>query len=480
MTIRLRLTFIYSGILASALLLFGIALYSFLQYYLYNDLKSSLQEQTHLFRDKVKYSLAVDPVGWNFLIQIEDFDTVQTGMYVQIINLITGQKERSNNLGNAQLPYAPKDSEEKQGYYTTATIRHTPFLIYNAPLLLNDKVVGVLQAAYPIGVVTKFLTILQYLLFFLSSIVILLAVCIGWLSAKRSLRPIYALIQATQQIQSSEDLGKRVQIEHTADEVSLLSKTINGMLDRIQTMYAELDRAYATQRRFIADASHELRTPLTTINGNAELLHKIWTPYNQPPYCLADKHEIEISVEALHDIVDEGHRMRRLVHDLLTLARADAGQQMKQDRVEIRPVIEAVVRKAQLLPKTADFQANGLEVLENLYVIGDKDYLQQLFFIFLDNAFKFTSEGTVEFVASKGEHDIQFMIRDSGIGMSPEEISHVFERFYRADTSRGNTPGTGLGLSIAKWILDEHRGTVEIKSCEHEGTTFIIRLPMAD
>lgn len=480
MTIRLRLTIIYSGILASALLLFGIALYSFLHYYLYSDLKSSLQEQTLLFQDKVKYSLAVDPVGWDFLISIDDFDTVQTGMYVQVINLITGEKDRSINLGNAQLPYAPKESNEKQGYYTTATVRHTPFLIYNVPLPFDGELVGILQVAYPIGVITKFLSILKYLLFFLSSVVVLLTVYVGWLSAKRSLRPVYALIQATQQIQSSEDLGKRVQIEHTADEVSLLSKTINGMLDRIQTMYAELDRSYTTQRRFIADASHELRTPLTTINGNAELLQKIWTRYNQPPYCLTDKNEIELSVEALHDIVDEAHRMGRLVHDLLTLARADAGQQIKQDLVELKPVVEAVVRKAQLIPKTADFRVKSLDVLKNVYVIGDRDYLQQLFFIFLDNAFKFTPEGTVEFVPILEDHHIQFMIRDSGIGMSPEEMSHVFERFYRADISRGSTPGTGLGLSIAKWILDEHRGTAEIDSCEHKGTTFMIRLPMVE
>ncbi|MCQ6562758.1 sensor histidine kinase [Paenibacillus mendelii] len=242
------------------------------------------------------------------------------------------------------------------------------------------------------------------------------------------------------------------------------------MVERIQTMYLN-------QRRFVSDASHELRTPLTTISGNAEFLKKIWIAYNKPPY-LVDKNEIEISVEALNDIVDETNRMRRLVNDLLTLARADAGQQIKKDVFEIKPIVESVVRKAQLLPQSVHFKVEDLSVLENLYIAGDQEYLQHLLFIFLDNAFKFTLEGLVEFKSAKTADDILFTISDSGIGMAMNEIPQIFERFYRADSSRGDTPGTGLGLSIAQWILDEHKGNVEIVSSPNKGTTVALRLPV--
>ncbi|MBW7458610.1 sensor histidine kinase [Paenibacillus sepulcri] len=479
MTIRLRLTLLYSCILASTLLLFGVALYSFLQLYIFNDLKSSLKAQTNAFQENAQYKLEVDPSGWNLSIRLDKFDTVQTGMYIQAVNLINGAQARSINLGTVELPFSHKTlDEKKQGYYVTTKVQHSLFLIYNDPLMLDDHVVGVIQSAYNIGVISKFLSILRFLLVSLSLLVVILASYIGWLSARRSLKPIYTLIEETQQIQSSEDLGKRVQFQNAADEVSLLSKTINGMLERIQTNYAELDRLYVNQRRFVADASHELRTPLTTISGNAEFLQKIWTAYNGTPNRLTDKNEMELSVEALNDIVDEANRMRRLVNDLLLLARADAGQQIQKNSFEVKPIVEAVVRKAQLIPKSVHFRVENMEVLEGLYLAGDKDYLQQLLFLFLDNAFKFTMEGWVELQSSATADHIVFTIRDSGIGMAAHEIPHVFERFYRADTSRGVTPGTGLGLSIAKWILDEHEGSVEVLSNPGKGTSFVIRLPI--
>ncbi|MCQ6562759.1 hypothetical protein [Paenibacillus mendelii] len=163
MTIRLRLTLLYSGILASTLLLFGIVLYSFLQFYLYSDLRSSLKDQTRELQENVKYN----PLGWNLFIRLDEFDTAHTGMYIQVINLNNGDRARSINLGIVELPFSQKTLEEKkQGYYVTAKIQNSLFLIYSDPLILNGNVVGVLQSAYNIGVLSEFLSILRALLFF--------------------------------------------------------------------------------------------------------------------------------------------------------------------------------------------------------------------------------------------------------------------------------------------------------------------------
>ncbi|MOA15095.1 Sensor protein SrrB [compost metagenome] len=170
--------------------------------------------------------------------------------------------------------------------------------------------------------------------------------------------------------------------------------------------------------------------------------------------------------------------MSTLVNDLLALARADAGYTMEKSPLELVPIMQEVVRKAQLLPRTAEWRVGDLSALEDVSVNANPNYLQQLLFIFIENAFKYTQEGYIELSAIRKEPLIGFVIQDTGIGMNPDEIPHIFDRFYRADESRGVTVGTGLGLSIAKWIIDEHHGSVEVTTREGYGTTFTIWLPI--
>ncbi|TXK70616.1 hypothetical protein [Paenibacillus sp. N3.4] len=160
MTIRLRMTLLYSGILSITLLLFGIVLYVFLKFYIFSDLKNTLKEQTDVLQRNVQYQLELYPMGWNLLFQLDDFDSVQSGMYLQIINLVSGYKTKSANLRNVQLPFSTKIlADKKAGYYDTPTIHHSPFLIYNAPLMLNGELVGVLQSAYNTSVISMFFSI---------------------------------------------------------------------------------------------------------------------------------------------------------------------------------------------------------------------------------------------------------------------------------------------------------------------------------
>ncbi|MNR30879.1 Alkaline phosphatase synthesis sensor protein PhoR [compost metagenome] len=130
-----------------------------------------------------------------------------------------------------------------------------------------------------------------------------------------------------------------------------------------------------------------------------------------------------------------------------------------------------------MLEHTAEWQVGDLEALEDAIVQGNRDYLQQLLFIFIENAFKYTPTGTVTIEAIRRNSFIGIRVSDTGIGMDKEDIPHIFDRFYRADLSRGVTTGTGLGLSIAKWIIDEHDGSVEVTTRKDEGSTFLIWLP---
>jgi signal transduction histidine kinase len=229
----------------------------------------------------------------------------------------------------------------------------------------------------------------------------------------------------------------------------------------------------------VADASHELRTPLTTIRGNVDFLLKMWTtePGERPNM---DEEMIrELSMEALNDMADEGKRMSRLVSDMLSLARADTGKTFDKTPVALEPLVSEVARRAQFLERTAEWNVGDFSLLNGIYMDGSKDYLQQMLFIFIDNAFKYTPEGTVRFDAIVYQGQVGLRISDTGIGMDKSEVPFIFDRFYRADESRGVTEGIGLGLSIAKWIIDEHHGSVEVVTRQGEGTTFVIWLPVS-
>ena len=154
--------------------------------------------------------------------------------------------------------------------------------------------------------------------------------------------------------------------------------------------------------------------------------------------------------------------MSRLVNDLLSLARADAGYVMEKEWIPILPIVSETSRKAQFLERKVEWRVGSLDALEGMMVYGNADYLQQMLFIFIENAFKYTEEGYVSLKAVKENDQIGIQIADTGIGMDEEEVPHIFDRFYRADVSRGKTAGTGLGLAIAKWIIDEHGGSIEV------------------
>jgi two-component system OmpR family sensor kinase len=184
-------------------------------------------------------------------------------------------------------------------------------------------------------------------------------------------------------------------------------------------------------------------------------------------------------LESIRDIADESRRMSSLVNDLLSLARADAGYSIEMENVSLRPLTEEAARRASFLPRKAEWVVGPLEALDGVEVRGNRDYLLQLLFILIENGFKYTPAGVVQLYASQSGEFVGLTVADSGIGISAEEVPHIFERFYRVDVSRGETSGTGLGLSIAKWIADMHHARFEVRSKLGEGTAITLWLPIA-
>jgi PAS domain S-box-containing protein len=221
------------------------------------------------------------------------------------------------------------------------------------------------------------------------------------------------------------------------------------------------------QQRFVADAAHELRAPLTSIRGNLDLL----TRYQGIP---EDEQQ-----EMLQDLHQESVRLSRLVEDLLELARSDSGLKMNLQTVNLSTILLEAWDQIQQFDTRHTFE---LTELDQVFITGDADRLKQLALIFLENATKYTPEGgTISLGLTKGENAATFHVQDTGIGIAPEDLEHVFERFYRADKARtraGDPGGTGLGLSIAEWIVTGHKGKVWLESDLGKGTTVFVELPL--
>lgn len=267
---------------------------------------------------------------------------------------------------------------------------------------------------------------------------------------------------SAESIGSFGDLSGRVTPPPTQDEVGRLAVTFNDMLSRLQASDVQLRETLETQRRFVADASHELRTPLTTIRGNSGMLRSVaeMTPEDRE--------------EAMDEIHQEAERMSRLVGQLLVLARADAGLVLRREPVELAPLTrEAATQVSRLAPG----RWIGVEEISPVTVMGDSDALRQVLLILLDNAIKYTpTDGTITVRLREQRDEARVTVSDTGIGIEPEHLPHVFERFYRADPAR-TAGGTGLGLSIAQWIAGQHGGRIEAESSPGRGSVFTVHLP---
>jgi len=254
-------------------------------------------------------------------------------------------------------------------------------------------------------------------------------------------------------------LDTRIQIDELQDELKNVAVAINGMLDRI-------NESYAAQARFVSDASHELRTPIAVIQGYANLLDR-WGTKDE-----------KALMESITAIKDEAENMKDLVEQLLFLARGDSNRiNMVMECVKLPDLVEEVLNESRLIDDGHDFKVTCCEAT----VDADRGLLKQALRILVDNAIKYTDKGgdiTISTVAD--ESFARISVSDSGIGIKPEILPNVFNRFVRADESRTRaTGGAGLGLSIAQWIAARHNGHLEVLSREGIGTRITIVLPVS-
>lgn len=287
-----------------------------------------------------------------------------------------------------------------------------------------------------------------------------------WTISRWALRPLERVNDTAQQI-SAGTLSTRVEVDNAATDVERLADSLNTMLARLQDAFAAKEHSEASLRQFVADASHELRTPLAAIVGYADL-------YQQQIARQPDQID-----HILDRITAESTRMQSLVEDLLLLARLDQGRPLERDALDLRPIVEHAVAAIQVIDHDRTYR---LDIgAGTTAVVGDSVALRQIVDNLLTNVAAHTPPGTTADIRlTADEHNVIVVVSDDGPGMTPDEQTHAFDRFWRAEASRSRPGGNGLGLAIVADLVHAHDGKIQLNSEAALGSTFTISLPDAN
>lgn len=296
----------------------------------------------------------------------------------------------------------------------------------------------------------------------IAPIVLICAVALAYWLAGTALAPVRVIMDEVDAIKDGRSLHRRVAVPMSGDEMARLTLTLNGML-------ARLEQSFASLHRFTADASHELKTPLMVLRAGVE---RALTHPGTPPE----------SIEALDETLEQINQMTEMVENLLTLARADEGRApLTVEPTDLRELVADAAETAGLLAEATGVTVTS-EVPDGPVLLAvDRHRIRELLLNLVTNAVKYTpGGGAVGIELGVNGDAVVISVRDSGIGVAPGDLPHIFERFWRADPARsrtGDRPGVGLGLAITKWIAEAHGGSITVQSRPGRGTIFTVTLP---
>ena len=455
MSLRVRLTLLYSLLAGGILLVFGTAVYSFANILLTNQVDENLKQTS----TNIISNTRIDSVGDLNVVILPQF-TFTSNLFVQLWDNNQKLSSASQNIGSYVDPLDPEGLDNKLPQYRDVLIQDVHMRTISVPLLIGDRPIGTLQIASSTELIYSLRKTLFSILLITTLISMGLSGILSWFVIGKTLAPIQTVTETALQISHANDLSRRIPYHGSdKDEIGLLILSFNETLERLENLFA-------SQQRFLADVSHELRTPLTVIKANADLLRMM----------------NKIDLESLNSIKDETDRLTRMVGDLLLLAQADTGKlPLNFKPIELDCLLFDVLK--DLKPLAGNRIKLKVLDIDQVLINGDVDRIQQVIVNLLSNAIKYTpGNGAITLTLNKEDDSAKLTIKDNGPGIPKEDLPHIFERFYRAEKSRtrSKSSGFGLGLSIAYWIVTAHGGKIEVESEEGMGTTFIVWLPLAD
>lgn len=451
MSLRLRLTLLYTTFMGGILLIFGAAVYILVNVILLNQVDTMLESVANDIMQVSK----VDSVGELSLISLPPLD-MTSNAYVQVWGPDGRIVATSPSIGALIKPLDPIGLKSGSPLYEDSYLDGAHLRVLSVPLVAGERVIGTLQVGASLIVVDATRTNLLSTMVVISVLAVLLAGIGSWAVLGRALSPLESITETVDQINRADDLSRRIPYQdETDDEIGEMVVSFNQTLERLESLFT-------SQQRFLADVSHELRTPLTVIKGNVDLI----------------RHMKVADEESLSSIDQEAGRLTRLVGGLLMLAQAESGKlALNFAPVELDLLLTEVFTEMRVLAGSKVHV--HLNDIDQVMVSGDRDRLKQVFLNLVSNAIQYTPPGGEIFLSIRKLGDqARIIVRDTGPGIPAEDLPHIFDRFYRAEKSRtrSKVSGFGLGLSIAHWIVERHGGQIKVESKEGEGTTFVIWL----
>lgn len=458
--IRVRLTLWYLVVFALALVAFGASAWMLVRQRLYSEVGEQLQTRVagvQRFMQAQRPGISTDRMRS----ELEDeYETEDQAVWLQIIDQDGKWMFRAHGTPEVFPTATAPQTLPARGRAWTARAGHERLRVIEKPISVDGRLYTV-QAAVVTNGVHHTLENLQTVFFILAPGILLIAAIGSYFMSRRALATVDEITVMARSIHD-RNLDSRLPALNTNDELQRLSDTLNEMLSRIEA-------SFKRTRQFTADASHELRTPLSLIRTEAELaLRKSRTE---------DEYR-----NALTLILAESERTTELIESLLTLARTDSGAEVVQlHSLECIGFLRQCANdwKAMFAESRQRFEVAlpGHEVV----VYADEGMLRRLMILLLDNARKYTPEGgRVTLQADATSRCLTIAVEDTGVGIAPEDLPKIFDRFYRVDKARSRSMGgAGLGLSLAKWIAAQHRTAITVESAPGKGSRFTFQLERA-
>ncbi len=464
-SIRTKLTFWYTSLLAISLILFGLSFFYALSKIYMNRIDREISSVAGLMVHTI-----VEPPGRlrlprNFDIILERFFGLRIrGNYIQVLTPDGRVAGRSSTLEGLELPLTERAYRRaldgKRTYETVRTFGVYPVRILTLPVVVKKTgLVAIIQVATSLEGMEE---IFHYMIYFFSFGIVLsiiIAGGVGWFLAGKALKPVDEMTRIARRI-TAERLNQRLPIVKPDDELGRLASTFNEMI-------ARLERSFRQIKQFTADASHELKTPLTVMKGEVEVALK----------SRADEKELR---EVLVSILEEIDRMNEVIKGLLTLARTDVEEATIKEPVSLDDIVRERCEQFKKLANTKGLKLN-VDIEKDVVVLAEPVRIGQVIYNLVDNAIKYTPRGgSISVTLNKRGRCAILRVSDTGIGIPEEELPYIFDRFYRVDKARTGGSGVGLGLSICKEIINTYGGKIEVESKPNEGTTFTVYLPLAE
>lgn len=409
------------------------------------------------------------PIGSEPPVGLRDVKTLivneNPGKVVQGLPITTVVGQDMNSLGDLVLGQSEVKGHLDRGEraFTEVKLDSKRFRVLTFPISGPDSSKLFIFTAYPVEELYNLTRTLKWLFVLLLPIAMGVTFIGGLALTRKVLRPVREINEAASEV-DSDDLSRRLPVSGN-DEFSELAGTFNGMFDRLQSSFSELEKSVEQQKRFVADASHELRTPLTVIRGSAS-------------WALQDGRTSSEIREALKGTNEAAARMDRLISNLLVLARSDANQlNVVKAEILVSDLLQSCTRRGL---NSSDSPRIEVKVEPpDLTVLGDRDKMLQILGNLVDNAVRHTpSTGSVGLSARLSGGGVEIAVEDTGSGIAEEHLPHIFDRFYRVDDSRSaDAGGTGLGLALCQELILAQGGRISIESQIGLGTTVRVKMP---